>query len=339
MADILYVQDGYVTLGYVEATRDASASFTAQGTLTATGGKQLFGTATLEANLSGLTWDEMGTWQSPRQEYWQDNFIAEAESFKGGTFNFTAQGILSSTARSDFEGTASLTDLLNATILGNAVGSGVIIPLGSFTASIVGQALTEGASTQSAQGTFTVSRADLKAEGNSTLQAQGTIITDGDLQAIGSFTLQGAGSTLNVGDALTEGTFNLTAQSTLTFEAIIVEGGTANLVGQATLSVPEEGIFITRRSTFNLQGVASTSITGGFLAEAQPQFTGALSVLFIGSQFAIEPYRVFPIQSETRINILQQETRLYLVPSETRTYEIQHLNLVDEPGILDRREG
>ena len=142
-----------------------------------------------------------------------------------------------------------------------------------------------------------------------------------------------------MGDALTEGTFNLTAQSTLTFEAIIVEGGTANLVGQATLSVPEEGIFITRRSTFNLQGVASISIIGGFLAEAQVTLPGAVSVLFIGSQFAIDPYRVYPIDSETRINILQQETRSYLVPSETRQYEIQHLTLVDEPGILDRREG
>jgi len=337
VADILYVQDGYVTLGYVEATRDASASFTAQGTLTATAGRNQFSSATLQANLSGLTWDEMGTWQEPKQEYWQDNFIAVGESFQGGTFNLTAQGILATTARSDFAGTASFTDLLNATILGNAVGSGVIIPLGSFTASIVGQALTEGVSTQSAQGTFTVSRADLKAEAVSTLQAQGTIITDGDLQAKGSFTLQGAGATLNVGDILAEGTFNLTAQSTLTFDAIIVEGGTANLVGQATLSVP--AVKITRGGQFDLQGVMTTTTIGGYLAEAQPQLTGVLSTLIIGSQFAIEPYRVFPIQSETRINILQQETRSYLVPSETRTYEIQHLNLVDEPGILDRREG
>lgn len=339
MADILYVQDGYVTLGYVEATRDASASFTAQGTLTATGGRNQFSSATLQANLSGLTWDEMGTWQEPKQEYWQNNFIAEGESFIGGTFNLTAQGILSATARSDFEGTASLTDLLNATILGNAVGSGVIIPLGSFTASIIGQALTESASTQSAQGTFTVSRADLKAEANSTLQAQGTIISDGDLVGRSTATLAGAGSTLNVGDALAEATFNLTAQSTLSASAIIVESGSANLVGQATLSVPEEGIFITRRSTFNLQGVASTSVIGGFLAEAQVTLPGALSTLIIGSQFAIEPYRLYTIDSETRINILQQETRSYLVPSETRKYEIQHLTLVDEPGILDRREG
>ena len=83
----------------------------------------------------------------------------------------------------------------------------------------------------------------------------------------------------------------------------------------------------------------SLSVVGGILAEGTATMGGVLSTLTIGSQFAIDPFRVITIDTESRINILQQETRNHLVPSETRKYQVQHLSLVNETGILDRREG
>ena len=86
-------------------------------------------------------------------------------------------------------------------------------------------------------------------------------------------------------------------------------------------------------------------------------FTGPFSTLVVGVKWAIDPFRVHLIPSETRINILEQETRNFainsdtrinIVPqetrsktiaSETRKLEIQHLTLVDDPGIKDRRTG
>jgi hypothetical protein len=81
------------------------------------------------------------------------------------------------------------------------------------------------------------------------------------------------------------------------------------------------------------------SVVGGILAEGTATMGGVVSTLSIGSQFAIDPFRVITIDTESRINILQQETRNHLVPSETRKYQVQHLSLVNETGILDRREG
>ena len=74
--------------------------------------------------------------------------------------------------------------------------------------------------------------------------------------------------------------------------------------------------------------------------------------------YRIDPYRVYRVQSESRVleivqetrkfntksenrlNTIEQETRGYPVPSETRNLVIQPLTLVNVAGsALDRREG
>jgi hypothetical protein len=96
---------------------------------------------------------------------------------------------------------------------------------------------------------------------------------------------------------------------------------------------------ITRGGRATFTSLASIDLVAGLLADGAANLQAIGSTLIVGSKFAIDPYRVFTVPTETRINILEQETRSYLVPSETRIYKVQHLNLIDEPGILDRREG
>ena len=65
-------------------------------------------------------------------------------------------------------------------------------------------------------------------------------------------------------------------------------------------------------------------------------------MLIVGFGYSIDPWRTLPIRSETRINILEQETRTYMIPSETRTLKVlpgANTRVVNEPGIIDRREG
>ena len=71
-------------------------------------------------------------------------------------------------------------------------------------------------------------------------------------------------------------------------------------------------------------------------------FQSVAIILSLGLGYAIDPWRTLPIRSETRINILEQETRTYMIPSETRTLTVlpgANTRIVNEPGIIDRREG
>ena len=49
--------------------------------------------------------------------------------------------------------------------------------------------------------------------------------------------------------------------------------------------------------------------------------------------------RIYPANNETRVNTIELETRLLKVPSETRILEVQPLELVELSGIKDRRTG
>ena len=338
MADILYVVDGYVTLGYVKATRVASTSISTQGTLTATGGVIQQASATLVSNQSGLTWAEMGTWAEPKQEYWGPNFTVTAEFFIGGTINASSQATLSATGTATFKPTITIGGVLQSTLTANLVGSGIILSLGSASVTAVGSAIRRTSATLSTTAT-------LSADGD--LDSKGTVLKLGSASVTASATMTGSGvssisasaSTQITGRAIRQGAGAFTPQCTLSASAIIAIGGRAVLQGTASLSIPESGIFITRGGFSNMTGVASWNIVAGILGDGVANLNATGSTLIIGSQFAIDPFRVFTIPTESRINILQQETRNHLVPSETRKYQVQHLSLVNETGILDRREG
>lgn len=336
MADIRYVQEGYVADSYVEITFDVSLSLTASATVTATGGPIFPGSADLILNQSGLTWDEMGTWQEPKQEYWQDNFTVEGVKFLGGSANLLSNGALTSSATATYRPQIDFDGVLNTTVTVNLIASGIIVKLGSAQLTTDADRIGRSSATLQAQATF-ITDADRTADavvlklGTGTLTATATSVFQGSTQ------VSGAVSTSMVGRAIRPASSAFTPQCTIDAEGIIRIGGNASFIMSGTFALPDTGIFITRRSPANLQGVLSTNIVAGLLAEAQVQLPFVVSTVIVGSEFAVDPYRVYTIPAETRINKIEQETRSYFVPSETRIYEIQHLTLVDQPGILDRR--
>lgn len=338
MADIRYVQEGYVADSYVEITFDVSVTLSCSATVTATGGKINQASADLEANLSGLTWDEMGTWQEPRQEYWQNNFIAIGEVVIGGTINITAQGTLSATANQIARPTITIDGVLQATLTANLIGSGIILSLGSAQVTADADLIARSSATLSAQATLTADP-DAIGEGIILALGAGTLSAQATITANGITSIQGAGTVITDGDAILRSGSTFQAECTLSAEGIIAIGGRSVLQGAASFSVADAGIFITRGGTASITGSASIDLVAGLLADGEANLEAIGSTLIVGSKFAIDPYRVYTVPTETRINILEQETRSYLVPSETRIYKVQHLNLIDEPGILDRREG
>jgi len=338
VADILYVQDGYVANGYVQATRISSTSPSATSTLTVIGVVIRQGQATLEANQSGLTWAEMGTWAEPKQEYWGPNFTVTADKFLGGTANMNSIATASSSATFTANPTVGMTGLMSATMTANIVGSGIVIPVGSFTASVVGARIGKTSASMSASGASTATGI-LQAKASVTPAIQSTLSSSPNSIVQASGTITNTMSASIDGDATKRTTLTLNNTLTVSADGIISIGGTANITGTATLNIPNTGIFITRGSTATPSANLSINLVAGLLAESTVSFGGVLSTLTIGSQFAIDPFRVYTVPTESRINILQQETRNHLVPSETRKYQVQHLTLVDETGILDRREG
>lgn len=336
MADIRYVQEGYVADSYVEITFDVSLTLTASATVTAAGGTTQQASADLVLNQSGLSWDEMGTWQEPKQEYWQDNFTVEGLKFLGGSANLNGVATTSIAGRADFRPTITFDGVLDTTVTVNLIASGIIVKLGSSQLTTDADRIARSSATLQAQATF-VADADRTADAIVLKLGTGTLSASAERTGVATSSIQGAVSTSMVGRAIRPGSSAFTPQCTLDAEGIISIGGNSSFTMSSSVALPDAGIFITRRSPANLQGVLSTNIVAGILAEAQATLPFVVSTIIVGSEFAIDPYRVYTVPSETRINILQQETRSYLVASETRKYEIQHLKLVDEPGILDRR--
>ena len=338
MADILYVQDGYVANGYVVATRDASATLSNQATVTATATKIQYGSAQFECNISGLSWDEMGTWYSPRQEQWQDNFVALGGIFLGTSANLTAQGTVTATPRANFAGAVNLSGVLDATLTANTIASGIILKLGSASISAsadrirLSSAIVQGASTQTADASIT-------ANGQSDFVGSLTVTPTPIKTALGAAQFQPQCTVDTQGLRIKQFASDFTAQGTLTSDAIIVVSAEADFTASAQLSIPDVGIILTLGGRIVATSQASTIINGGLLAEGELILPFAASTLILGTTFVLDPYRIYTIPTESRINKIEQETRSYIVPSETRIYEIQHLKLVDEAGILDRREG
>ena len=338
MADIRYVQEGYVADSYVEITFDVSLSLTASATVTATGGTIQPASANLICNQSGLTWAEMGTWAEPKQEYWGPNFTVEGEVIIGGSINTTANSTFTASALITARPVIEFTGVLQSTITVNLIGSGIILPLGSAQLTAVAELIAKSTANLSAQSTLTADP-DLKSEGIILQLGSGSLNAQAIITAQGTASMVGAGTMATDGDAFLRTSASFQPQCTVSCDGIIAIGGRAVMQSGSSLGVDNAGIFITRRSPVNITAQASWNIVAGILAESGANLGGVTSTLVVGSKFAIDPYRVYTVPTESRINILQQETRSYLVPSETRIYKVQHLKLVDELGILDRREG
>lgn len=355
MADNRYVSSGYVSDSYVISTEEATASLSSSFTLSLSPTITKGATIALKVALgTDLTWSEMGTWKVPIQPIWGPLFTVDGLQFFGAEPSLTSSFSLSVDPIATFSPTISFTPAFTASITAVAIVSGETLHAGTFSMSVTGQKIAnpEPALTS----TSTLSSTAYK-----------TVYPSPALTC--TFTFDVEGGILLIGETLHAGTFSLSADPIATFRATVpdlaftsslyaepsataygdsLNAGTFTLSVSATKTVYPEFAFT---STSTLSPTAYKTVYPTFA------FTGPFSTLVVGVKWAIDPFRVHLIPSETRINILEQETRNFavnsdtrinIVPqetrsktiaSETRKLEIQHLTLVDDPGIIDRRTG
>ena len=325
MADIRYVQSGYVDDSYVVVQHDA-------------------GNISINTAIANdRSWDDMGTWDNPIQGNWQQ-FSADPLVVVGAPVG----DIITATTTS-----STATAIANITELNISADATFTV---SAEAQREGEIITAFATT-------VVSDADVIRTGASDITS--TTTTQADAITGFSETVDiTVSTTVADTDPLfiTKPTSDIVVSSSVTAQGGRVNPGTVNIVETITTTAAtgESGLLvdpitITTNTTVVSDadriadgGSAITTTTTVADVDTQ-QFIGAsadisafTTTVSIAAGFAIDPFRTKLVASETRINILQQETRSRLVPSETRTFKVtpgSNTQIVDLAGLIDRREG
>jgi sulfite exporter TauE/SafE len=286
----------------------------------------------------------MGTWETPLQEYWANNFIVTADFIAGGRTLPT--GVFTQTIDPTlvFRPTLSITGAFSPTLTATKTGFLQTTPSSQFTATITAIKTAVGTAIPTAQATVTPT-AVKTTRITQTLSAQASI-TD----AVTKFVKTGATPSAQF---TTNGVLPPTRVRTSAIPAL----SSTFSISAAVPLIVAFGIS-TKSSSFSMSvsadrirlGINEVYISIATVADVNPTiiwgptitFQTVASILGLGLGYAIDPWRTLPIRSETRINILEQETRTYMIPSETRTLKVlpgANTRVVNEPGIIDRREG
>ena len=296
--------------------------------------------ADLFSNQSNLTWDEMGTWEEPLQEYWAPNFVVDGELIAGGrtlpTGIFTQTTIETAT----FRPVITFANAITATMTAQTEANAIATPPSEFTASIsavkttrITQELPVIGSITDAVTKFVKTGANITGAFSPTLtvtktvdaisteSSQFTMLVDADRTARETFALQSTA------------TFDITVE-----KVQLIEADLGASFGQ-TADGERIRLALNEQYTAQFGQVITDTIE---IYRPIITFESVASILSVGLGYTLDPWRMLKIDSETRINILQQETRSYMIPSETRILKVQpgvNTRIVDQPGLIDRREG
>ena len=344
MADIRYVNESYVDDSYVVITFDSgSVSINNTTSVSASAGNVKSAESTIQTSIANnRSWDEMGTWYEPIQEVWDQFIIVEPllSSFAPVSPIITSTAVTSTATKQLVSGAVTISADATFTVTAEANREGETITAFSTTVVSDADVIREGTSTIT---TTTTTLADAITGYSETVSLNITTTVTADEQLI---SLPGS---------------DITVATTTTAQAGRVNPATADIIETitTTASTGETGSFADAVITVNTS-VADTDSVNIFGGVSNVQTATVLSGLgdkvilptvnisaftitvSTAAGFAVEPYRTFQIDSESRINILQQETRSRLVPSETRIFKVtpgSNTKVVDLAGIIDRREG
>lgn len=326
MADIRYVQSGYVDDSYVVVQHDA-------------------GDITINTAIANnRSWDEMGTWDNPIQGNWSQFSVDTPIVVTGGN---VGEIITATTTSSTATAIANITELnisadATFTVTAEALRDGEIIT--AFATTVVSDAdvirlgessITSTTTTQSDAITGFSETADITVS-TSVADTEALFITkpESNISVSSSVTALGGRvnpATVNIVETIT--TTAATGESGLLVEPVTIATSTTTTADGIAINKGESAI-----STITTVADADTS---SFIAASATLSTFTTTVS-VAAGFAIDPFRTKLIDSETRINIVQQETRKRLIPSETRILKVTpgaNTRIVDLAGLIDRREG
>jgi len=344
MADIRYVNESYVDDSYVVITFDAgSVSIVTATTTTASAEKVKSAESIIQTAIANnRAWDEMGTWYEPIQETWEQ-------------FSVVDPLILSTAPVSPIQTTTTVTSTASKIQIIDAV---TISADATFT--VTAEAQREG-EIITAFSTTVSADADVQRQGASTITTTTTTLAD----AITGFS-ETASITVTTSVTANEQLISLPGADINVSTTVTAQGGrvnpaTADIIQTitTTASTGEVGLFAEADIFVNtsVQNVDTLDILGGtanliststLLAQGEKVILPTVTInaftttVSIAAGFAIDPYRIRQIDSETRINILQQETRIRSILNETRILKVTpgaNTRIVDQVGIIDRREG
>jgi len=344
MADILYVQSGYVAQGYVTQTLDAgSVTITGATTTSSSAGRVQLATATINTTIgSDRSWDEMGTWYVPIQEVWDGFQITDPQVFVGGNV-----------------GTIANTTTVTSSATKQANISAVTIS-GAATFTVSATAQRPGDNTIPGSTISVTSAATVQRQGSSSSATTTTVTSSAITGSIAdAISIAIATTTSATGNRIAPPESNITVGTSVTTSAGVTFNLSANIpinIATTVSSVADSGLLIdpititsptvtTVNATIRNSGAASLAsqyavdANGIIVKVATATITGSTVTVSTATEFAIDPFRTHKVQPESRINIIQRETRTKIIDSETRTLQVQHLTLVDDPGLIDRRSG
>lgn len=326
MADIRYVQSGYVDDSYVVIQHDA-------------------GNITINTAIANnRSWDEMGTWDNPIQGNWSQFSVDTPIVVTGAN---VGEIITATTTSSTATAIANITELnisadATFTVTAEALRDGEIIT--AFATTVVSDAdvirtgesnITSTTTTQSDAITGFSETVDITVS-TSVADTEPLFITnpESNISVSSSVTAQGGRvnpATVNIVETIT--TTAASGESGLLVEPVTLATSTTTTADGIEINKGESAISTTTT-------VADADTISFISASATlSTFTTTVSV---AAGFAIDPFRTKLIDSETRINIVQQETRKRLIPSETRILKVTpgaNTRIVDLAGLIDRREG
>ena len=326
MAEIRYVQSGYVDDSYVVIQHDA-------------------GNITINtASANNRSWDEMGTWDNPIQGNWSQFSVDTPIVVTGAN---VGEIITATTTSSTATAIANITELnisadATFTVTAEALRDGEIIT--AFATTVVSDAdvirtgesdITSTTTTQSDAITGFSETVDITVS-TTVADTEALLITTPESNISISSSVTALGGRVN------PATVNIV--ETITTTAATGEGGL--LIDPVTISTSTTIVSDADRTA---DGESTITVQTSVADVDTQQFIGASATISAftvtvstAAGFAVDPFRTKVIDSETRINILQQETRSRLIPSETRILKVTpgaNTRIVDLEGLIDRREG
>lgn len=312
---------------------------------------------TINAFQSDIFWQDDVSWDNPQDYVWGPMVHIDANATTNGESSISSAITL--TVDGDVTAVAEIAPAAVATVaVTGTVNFEVVIPTIDSTATVDATAFKTGdiqnleyasAFTVTSSGIFQVAGYPEAIGGEFTLTADADTIADGVAIKAGVFDLTSTPLRIRPFEADISSAFTLTASAEATAEgiSIVASAGTLDVTAVKTTETIE-----------TLDSEFDTTFTGGRLFGGIIDIQAFVTTVSALTIFNIDPFRVYPVdaesrtlqivaesriykpKTETRINIITEEERSYNVKSETRTVEVQPLELVEVAGNpLDRRQG
>jgi len=352
------------TISAFSSSIDANATVSPGGSISTSATTAVTAVKTVDAVVGTINgfqthptlWSDDISWNDPAGTIWGPMVIVSANAFVNGE--------------------SSISSSITLTVDGDVTAVAEIAPAAVATVAVTGTVNFEAnANISSSVSVDTTANktgdiANLEFASAFTVTSSGIFQVAGDPEAIdAAFTVTADGDTIADGVAIKAGVFDLTSTPLRIrpFEADISSAFTLTASGEATA----EGVSIvasagtlditavkTVRAVETLDAVFDSDFRGGILFGGIIDIQAFVTTVSALTIFNIDPFRVYPVdvesrllqivpesriyntKTETRINIITEEDRNINVKSETRTVEVQPLELVEVAGNpLDRRQG